>query len=277
MENHEVLISTSAIAKILAVDALDVTKESAGLLIGHYDEENGQLVITDIDTGKQRQTPTFVVMDDEALVRIVEDLQSKGSEEYIIGWWHTHPGYGCFLSGTDKGTQRTYQNLFENAVAMVIDPSKYYRSHNSEDLEIKFFRMINDFDYKSVPFAIYHDEYTRHMANLIKIQPEWTIPKLPESEILKLKAKLEAVDGNMSEENKKLISQFIDILGSTEEVPMETMSQTDALQFIDEKLDEIQKDVSAIYHQQVSNLYSILNIIAVVILVFAWFIIAYLT
>ena len=277
MENQEVLISTYAIAKILAIDALDVTKESAGLLIGHYDEQNDQLIITDIDTGRQKQTATYVVIDDEALVKIVEDLQTRGSNEYIIGWWHTHPGYGCFLSGTDKGTQRTYQNLFPNAVAMVVDPSKYYKSHSYEDLEIKFFRMINDFDYKSVPFVLYYDDHTRHLTNLVQIQPQWTIPKLPESEVIKLKEKLYSINGSLSNENKELVSQLIDVMSTAVETPLETNDSTEVLQKLDEKLDDIQKDVSAIYHQQVSNIYSILNIIAVVILVFAWFVIAYLT
>ena len=28
--------------------------------------------------------------------------------EYIIGWYHSHPGYGCWLSGIDVNTQQNY-------------------------------------------------------------------------------------------------------------------------------------------------------------------------
>lgn len=29
--------------------------------------------------------------------------------ENICGWYHSHPGYGCWLSGIDVGTQMLYQ------------------------------------------------------------------------------------------------------------------------------------------------------------------------
>jgi len=29
--------------------------------------------------------------------------------EVINGWYHSHPGYGCWLSGIDVGTQALYQ------------------------------------------------------------------------------------------------------------------------------------------------------------------------
>jgi proteasome lid subunit RPN8/RPN11 len=39
----------------------------------------------------------------------------------IVGWYHSHPGHGVFLSGTD---QRTHGNFFKpfHKIAMVIDP-----------------------------------------------------------------------------------------------------------------------------------------------------------
>jgi COP9 signalosome complex subunit 5 len=30
--------------------------------------------------------------------------------ENVCGWYHSHPGYGCWLSGIDVGTQALYQN-----------------------------------------------------------------------------------------------------------------------------------------------------------------------
>ncbi len=83
--NSEIMISAYAIAKILEVDALDTSKESAGVLLGYFDEETQKLIITDFDTGKQRQTSTFVVLDDEALVQIVTDLQKRDKKETIVG------------------------------------------------------------------------------------------------------------------------------------------------------------------------------------------------
>lgn len=35
--------------------------------------------------------------------------QASGREENLVGWYHSHPGYGCWLSGIDVGTQMTNQ------------------------------------------------------------------------------------------------------------------------------------------------------------------------
>ena len=31
--------------------------------------------------------------------------QLSGKQENLVGWYHSHPGYGCWLSGIDVGTQ----------------------------------------------------------------------------------------------------------------------------------------------------------------------------
>ncbi len=64
----------------------------------------------------------------------------------IVGWWHSHPGFGCFLSTTDLKTQEfffpeSYQ------VALVVDPHKD---------ELEFFTLDKNSEkgYKSISFAI---------------------------------------------------------------------------------------------------------------------------
>ena len=63
-----------------------------------------------------------------------------------LGWWHSHPDFGCFLSTTDVETQRfffpeSYQ------VALVVDPIKKY---------YKFFSLDNNSKngYKPISYAI---------------------------------------------------------------------------------------------------------------------------
>ncbi|MFX0018884.1 MAG: Mov34/MPN/PAD-1 family protein [Promethearchaeota archaeon] len=48
---------------------------------------------------------------------------NKNKNLWVVGWWHSHPNLGCFLSPTDLKTQ---QHFFpENfQVALVIDPIK---------------------------------------------------------------------------------------------------------------------------------------------------------
>jgi len=46
-----------------------------------------------------------------------------GRLENAIGWYHSHPGYGCWLSGIDVGTQMVNQQFQEPFVAIVVSMS----------------------------------------------------------------------------------------------------------------------------------------------------------
>jgi COP9 signalosome complex subunit 5 len=53
----------------------------------------------------------------------VDEEKQAGRLENAIGWYHSHPGYGCWLSGIDVNTQinnQTYQDPF---VAVVVSSS----------------------------------------------------------------------------------------------------------------------------------------------------------
>ena len=40
----------------------------------------------------------------------------------VVGWYHSHPGFGCWLSGVDINTQQSFEALSERTVAVVVDP-----------------------------------------------------------------------------------------------------------------------------------------------------------
>lgn len=40
----------------------------------------------------------------------------------VVGWYHSHPGFGCWLSGVDINTQQSFEALNQRAVSVVIDP-----------------------------------------------------------------------------------------------------------------------------------------------------------
>ena len=52
----------------------------------------------------------------------MHSLLKVGRLENAIGWYHSHPGYGCWLSGIDVSTQMLNQNFQDPFVAIVIDP-----------------------------------------------------------------------------------------------------------------------------------------------------------
>lgn len=53
-------------------------------------------------------TETRVNAGDEAneyMVNHIETSEKVGRLESVSGWYHSHPGYGCWLSGIDVTTQ----------------------------------------------------------------------------------------------------------------------------------------------------------------------------
>lgn len=75
----------------------------------------------------------------EYAVALVEDNAKIGRMENIIGWYHSHPGYGCWLSGIDVGTQHNNQMYQDPFLAIVVDP---HRSMASGKVDIGAFRTL---------------------------------------------------------------------------------------------------------------------------------------
>jgi 26S proteasome regulatory subunit N11 len=44
------------------------------------------------------------------------------SPESVVGWYHSHPGFGCWLSSVDINTQQSFESLNSRSVAVVVDP-----------------------------------------------------------------------------------------------------------------------------------------------------------
>ena len=56
----------------------------------------------------------------------------------VVGWYHSHPGFGCWLSGVDMNTQTSIEQLNPRAVAIVVDPIQSVKGK----VVIDAFRMI---------------------------------------------------------------------------------------------------------------------------------------
>ena len=52
--------------------------------------------------------------------KMLDMLKQTGRPEMVVGWYHSHPGFGCWLSGVDINTQQSFEALSERAVAVVI-------------------------------------------------------------------------------------------------------------------------------------------------------------
>ena len=72
------------------------------------------------DSAENRATQ--VTFKSETWTHIQSVMERDHADERIVGWYHTHPGFGIFLSGMDLFIQDNFFNL-PWQVAFVYDPS----------------------------------------------------------------------------------------------------------------------------------------------------------
>eukprot|EP01136_Pigoraptor_vietnamica_P008788 Opistho-1_new@44592 len=101
------------------------TIEVMGLMQGKVDGD--ALVVTDAFALPVEGTETRVNAQAEGYEYMVEYMsliRDVGRLENAVGWYHSHPGYGCWLSGIDVSTQLLNQQFQEPFVAIVVDPTR---------------------------------------------------------------------------------------------------------------------------------------------------------
>ena len=98
-------------------------KEIMGLILGtvYLDEEGEYSVADGTATTKLDSTNVSVRFDPEALEDLFKSIDENKSGT-VVGWYHSHPGFGCYLSDTDI---KTHSDIFGDGIgfSVVIDPS----------------------------------------------------------------------------------------------------------------------------------------------------------
>jgi COP9 signalosome complex subunit 5 len=98
--------------------------EVMGLLQGHFREH--EFIITDSFALPVEANEVECSLNEQAQVYMIDytDTQSRlgKPDDRTVGWYHSHPGYSPYLSGTDVPTQRTNQAHQDPYIALVVDP-----------------------------------------------------------------------------------------------------------------------------------------------------------
>ncbi len=71
----------------------------------------------------------------QTLVQELGDAQDTHPDKDVIGWFHTHPGHGLFLSNSDLSVQRHFPQKFQIAMEIdsltpTLDTAFFTRKHN---------------------------------------------------------------------------------------------------------------------------------------------------
>lgn len=133
-----VRISAVALLKMVMHARSGGHLEVMGLMLGKV--EANTFIVTDSLRLPVEGTETRVNAQDEAneyMITFLERARDSGQMENAVGWYHSHPGYGCWLSGIDVGTQKAQQTFTDPFVAVVIDPD---RTISAGKVEIGAFR-----------------------------------------------------------------------------------------------------------------------------------------
>ncbi|KFM24689.1 26S proteasome non-ATPase regulatory subunit 14-like protein [Auxenochlorella protothecoides] len=120
--SEQIYISSLALLKMLKHGRAGVPLEVMGLMLGEFVDEYTVKVV-DVFAMPQSGTGVSVeAVDPVFQTRMLDMLKQVGRPEMVVGWYHSHPGFGCWLSGVDVNTQQSFEALNQRAVAVVIDP-----------------------------------------------------------------------------------------------------------------------------------------------------------
>ncbi|CAN3355136.1 ubiquitin carboxyl-terminal hydrolase Rpn11p [Diutina catenulata] len=123
IDNAEtVYISSLALLKMLKHARAGVPMEVMGLMLGEFVDD---FTIHVIDVFAMPQSGTGVsveAVDDVFQTKMMDMLRQTGRDQMVVGWYHSHPGFGCWLSSVDVSTQQSFEQLNKRAVAVVVDP-----------------------------------------------------------------------------------------------------------------------------------------------------------
>jgi len=84
--------------------------------------ENQSLWINDIIPGEAETSEVSCVFPPQRLAQVANDIVEGRISGRIVGWYHSHPGQGLFLSQTDAETHMQFYQFSAYAVSLVVDP-----------------------------------------------------------------------------------------------------------------------------------------------------------
>mmetsp|Transcript_3960 Transcript_3960/g.4570 ORF Transcript_3960/g.4570 Transcript_3960/m.4570 type:complete len:309 (+) Transcript_3960:402-1328(+) len=155
-------ISSLALLKMLKHGRAGVPMEVMGLMLGEFVDDY-TVQVKDVFAMPQSGTGVSVeAVDPVFQTKMLDMLKQTGRPETVVGWYHSHPGFGCWLSGVDINTQQSFEQMCPRAVAVVVDPIQSVKGK----VVIDAFRLINP---QSLMFSNEARQTTSNIGHLNKL------------------------------------------------------------------------------------------------------------
>ena len=130
----DAIVPRSLVEQAMAFTAPRGRLEMGGLLVGHIDDQGRNVCVAGFFPEQTEETPGYCEFDGSWMA-ICADAMWRANEHgsntdpdapkiRIIGWIHTHPDLGIFLSETDRTTYRANMRSSPDGrfLAVVVDP-----------------------------------------------------------------------------------------------------------------------------------------------------------
>lgn len=128
-DDVKVYIKQDVYKALEKLSASDTTTELGSIILGEYSEELGKthVIISDYIEAKYTDaSASTLTFTHETWDYVHREHERLYPQKKIIGWQHTHPNYGIFLSNYDVFIQENFFNMpFQ--IAYVIDPIQNIR------------------------------------------------------------------------------------------------------------------------------------------------------
>ena len=128
------IVSRSLVDQAKSFTAPRGRLEMGGLLVGHVDQSGRNVCVVGFFPEQTEESPGYCEFDGgwmAVAAAAAEHANRSGGLPFddtpslrVIGWIHTHPGIGLFLSGTDTSTYKANLDMSPDGrfVAVVVDP-----------------------------------------------------------------------------------------------------------------------------------------------------------
>jgi len=116
-----VSISKGTLEKVVEHAKSTPNQQVVGVLIGKMSDQT--IVVEDAVSGEIEVEVGKATLRGESIAKIADDIINKKIAGNVVGWYHSHPGYGIFMSDIDISTQTRLQQFSSYIVALVVDPS----------------------------------------------------------------------------------------------------------------------------------------------------------
>lgn len=119
-----VVMAESALDRCVERGSADMSREIGGILVGDVlKDDSGPYVRVDetIDALHADEKGAELTFTHETWEHINQEMDTKHAGKKIVGWYHTHPGFGVFLSDRDEFIHKSFfDQPFQ--IALVYDP-----------------------------------------------------------------------------------------------------------------------------------------------------------